>query len=82
MLFEKIMIGAGIILVHFVNRSSIIDLSDKLPFPFQPDLLFIFTIFFALRRGGLTGLWVGFLSGILIDIDLGDIEASDGLAFL
>lgn len=81
MILEKFMIGAGILLVHFLNRSPILDLSDKLPFGFQPDLMFIFVIFFALRQGGLTGLWVGFLSGILIDVDLGEMDGADGKKF-
>jgi len=32
-----------------------------------PDFLLIFVIFFALHKGELTGLWIGFFAGILED---------------
>ncbi|MCB1158141.1 MAG: rod shape-determining protein MreD [Leptospiraceae bacterium] len=76
MMIEKIMTGAGILLVHFLNRSPYLDLSDKLPFHFQPDLMFIFVIFFSLRRGALTGLWVGFFGGLLTDLDQGAVDST------
>ncbi len=35
-----------------------------------PDFLLIFVIFFALRRGDFSGLWVGFFAGLLEDSGL------------
>lgn len=37
----------------------------------KPDFLLILTIYFALYRGSFTGIWVGFLGGLLQDINLG-----------
>ena len=35
----------------------------------RPDMALIFTAFFALSYGSLEGLFFGFLSGFLIDLD-------------
>lgn len=67
------MIGAGILLVHLFVRTQLLDIDY-----FKPDLVFVTTIFFALRRGGLTGLWAGFLGGLLLDVQLGEEDGING----
>ena len=41
----------------------------------SPDFLMLLTIYFAVYRGALAGVWIGFLGGLLQDINLGSITS-------
>lgn len=71
------MIAAGVFLVYFLGRATLFDITPTI----RPDFMFIFTMFFALRRGGLTGLWVGFIGGLLLDMDLGEEDGLNGIKY-
>lgn len=77
MILEKIMIGAGILLVHFLSRATLFDITPTI----RPDFMFIFIMFFALRKGGLAGLWIGFIGGLLLDMDLGEEDGVNGIKY-
>lgn len=76
MIIEKLFIGLGILLAHFLNGSTIFEIAG-----FKPDFFIIFTIFFALRLGALYGLWIGFIGGLLSDSALGGEIGPDGLVY-
>jgi rod shape-determining protein MreD len=55
-----------VILVTFLLQSTLFPI---LPFSYvTPNLLLILTVSFGLMNGKKTGLWTGFLSGLLIDL--------------
>ncbi len=66
MILEKIMIGVGLLLAHFLNGSALFEIGG-----YKPDFMMILVLFFALRKGGLFGLWIGFFGGLLTDSGLG-----------
>lgn len=67
MILEKIVIGIGLVLAHFLNGSNLFELGPAI----KPDFVFLFIIFFALKKGELSGLWIGFFGGLLSDAGLG-----------
>lgn len=67
MIIEKFAIAVGVIVVHFLNGSNLFDIGNDI----KPDFMFLLVMFFALKRGGLTGLWIGFFGGLLTDSSLG-----------
>jgi rod shape-determining protein MreD len=77
MILEKLVIAAGIFLCHFLNGSTIFDLGPAV----KPDFVFLLVIFFALRKGEISGLWVGFFGGLLSDAGLGDVQGLDGRTY-
>jgi rod shape-determining protein MreD len=77
MILEKLIVGFGILLAHFLNGSNAFELGGS----FKPDFMMILVIFFALRRGGLYGLWVGFFAGLLTDSGLGGVTGEDQVVY-
>lgn len=77
MIFEKVVIGIGILFCHFLNGSNIFELGGS----FKPDFMVIFIIFFSLRKGSLYGLWVGFFGGLLTDSGLGGETGIDNIVY-
>ncbi|WCL50163.1 rod shape-determining protein MreD [Leptospira sp. GIMC2001] len=77
MIFEKLIIGLGIFLCHFLNGSNIFELGGS----FKPDFMMVFVIFFALRKGSFYGIWVGFLGGLLTDSGLGGETGADQVIY-
>lgn len=67
MILEKIIIGIAIFVSYFLQTSVDFFRLGSI----KPDFLLILTVYFALYRGSFSGLWVGFLGGILQDINLG-----------
>ncbi|MBX7059689.1 MAG: rod shape-determining protein MreD [Leptospirales bacterium] len=69
MLIESGVIALGMAICYFLKDIQFLSLN----FSFMntgiinPDFLLMFVIFFALFRGELTGLWVGFFAGLLED---------------
>lgn len=74
MIFEKIVIAFGIILVHVINGTSIFDIGTSI----KPDFMILLVSFFALRKGGMSGLWIGFFGGLLSDAALGGEQGIEG----
>ena len=65
-------IAAGILVSFFLKGFNFLSLNfEKLGGSIiYPDFLLIFVIFFALRRGEFSGLWIGFFAGLLEDAGL------------
>jgi len=65
-------VAVGILVSFFLKGVNFLSLN----FEFMgggilyPDFLLIFVIFFALRRGEFSGLWIGFFAGLLEDSGL------------
>lgn len=74
MILEKAIIGIVVLIAHFFNGSSWLELGSGI----KPDFMVLLVVFFALRRGPLYGLWVGFFGGILTDSGLGAEIQSNG----
>jgi len=73
MLLEKSVIFLSILVSYFLQTSvGFFSLRD-----IKPDFLLILTIYFAIFRGSFWGLWIGFLGGLLQDINLGNFLALD-----
>lgn len=70
MILENVVIVAGIFLAHVLNGTTLFEFGTNI----KPDFIVILVVFFALRRGEVAGLWVGFLGGILTDVSLGGEE--------
>jgi rod shape-determining protein MreD len=77
MIVEKLVIAVGILFSHFLNGSTIFELGGS----YKPDFMMIFVIFFALRKGPLYGLWIGFFSGLLTDSGLGGETGADQVVY-
>jgi rod shape-determining protein MreD len=77
MILENLVIALGIIIAHILNGSNIFDIGIAA----KPDFMIIFVLFFALRRGEMSGLWIGFLGGLLSDAALGGEEGLGGKMF-
>ncbi|MCC6274476.1 MAG: rod shape-determining protein MreD [Leptospiraceae bacterium] len=67
MILEKIVIFSGILVAYFLNGSNIFELGKSI----KPDFMILLVTFFALRKGALSGLWIGFFGGLLSDAGLG-----------
>ena len=57
MILERIVIGIGILLAHVLNGTNLFDIGTAI----KPDFMILLVIFFALRKGGMSGLWIGFI---------------------
>ena len=67
MLIEKLSIAIVLILSYvFQVNADFIALAE-----IKPDLLLILTIYIAFYKGEFSGLWLGFFTGLLQDINLG-----------
>jgi len=67
MILEKVVIGVGLLVVYFLDGSSLFELGNAI----KPDFMAVFVVFFALRKGASYGLWIGFFGGLLTDTALG-----------
>lgn len=76
MILEALVIFIGIVMSHVLNGSNIFDIGT-----FKPDFVILIFSFFALRKGELSGLWVGFFGGLLSDAALGGEEGVGGKMF-
>ena len=69
-MLEKLVISL-IIIISYILQSGV----DFLVLGrIHPDLLLLVTLYFGLTRGSFSGLWIGFFSGLLQDINLGGIS--------
>ncbi|TGK12505.1 rod shape-determining protein MreD [Leptospira fletcheri] len=66
MILEYVVIAAGIFISHFLNGTNTLEIWGN-----KPDFMVLFVLFFALRKGALAGLWIGFFGGLLSDSGLG-----------
>lgn len=62
MFLELLVIGLGVLISFFLKETSFLAINY-----IYPDFLVIYVIFFALRRGEFSGLWIGFFAGLLED---------------
>jgi len=68
-MLEKSVIALSILISYFLQTSvSFFSLAGV-----KPDFLLILTIYFAVFRGSFSGLWIGFMGGLLQDFNLGGI---------
>jgi rod shape-determining protein MreD len=67
LIFEKVAIACAILLAHILNETTLFNFGANI----KPDFVIILVVFFALRKGELAGLWIGFLGGLLSDSSLG-----------
>ncbi len=75
MILEKIVIFAGILVAYFLNGSNLFELGKSI----KPDFMILLVTFFALRKGALSGLWIGFFGGLLSDAGLGGEIGAGGI---
>ena len=68
MLIEGFIIAIGMLIAHFLDGSEIFKSVLQLD-GIYPDFLLAFIIFFSLRRGEFSGIWLGFFGGVLEDAD-------------
>ena len=62
MILEAAVIAVGIVVSFFLKDVNFLALSSV-----YPDFLLMFLIYFSLRRGEFSGIWIGFFSGLLED---------------
>lgn len=62
MLLETIVVAVGILVSFFLKDVNFLALNYV-----YPDFLLMFLIYFSLRRGEFSGIWIGFFSGLLED---------------
>lgn len=67
MLLDATVIAFGLVLSQVLNGLNLLEINFSLTGRVYPDFLLIFAIFFALRRGEFSGLWIGFFAGLLED---------------
>jgi rod shape-determining protein MreD len=67
LLLEIAVIAVGLLLSHFLKGINFLSINWDITGVIYPDFLLIFVIFFALRRGEFSGLWIGFFAGLLED---------------
>lgn len=77
MILERLVIGIGILLAHVLNGTNLFDIGTAI----KPDFMILLVIFFALRKGGMSGLWIGFIGGLLTDAALGGEEGLGGKVY-
>ena len=73
MFLEILVIGIGILISFFLKDINFLALNY-----IYPDFLIIFLIYFALRRGEFSGIWIGFFSGLLEDSAILSFSSSAG----
>lgn len=67
MILEKTVIFITILISYFMQTSVDFFRLGSI----NPDFLLILTVYFAYNRGSFSGLWIGFIGGLLQDINLG-----------
>lgn len=76
MILEKIVIFVSILISYFLQSSvDFFRLGD-----IKPDFILILTVYIALYRGDFAGIWVGFIGGLLQDVNLGGTAIGGGEA--
>lgn len=70
MILEIIVVLAGIFLANVLDSTRLFELVAGI----KPDFTILLVIFFSLKKGELSGLWVGFLGGLLADASFGAEE--------
>ena len=70
MLLDLLVIVLGLIFSYFLKDINFLSMTFDFTGAIYPDFLLIFVIFFALRRGEFSGLWIGFFAGLLEDSNL------------
>lgn len=69
-MLEWLAIAAGLIVSDFLNGIQLFQLGPSI----QPDFILIFIVYFALKKGGFAGVWIGFFGGILVDAEIGILK--------
>ncbi len=69
MILELLVIAAGIFLVNVLDSTRLFDIAGV-----RPDFTILLVIFFSLKKGQLSGLWIGFFGGLLADVSFGAEE--------
>ena len=77
---KRIFITALVILVAYVLQCTVFPVLDIAGI--KPNLLLIVTASFGFMRGSKSGMLVGFLSGLLIDIQFGKMIGFYALIYL
>lgn len=72
MILEFVVILAGIFLTNVLDSTTLFEFGAGI----KPEFTILFVIFFSLKKGELTGLWIGFLGGLLADASLGAEEVA------
>jgi rod shape-determining protein MreD len=67
MMLEKIIILIAVFVSYFLQTSLEFFRLGGI----KPDFLLILTIYYSINKGELYGIWIGFLAGLLQDINLG-----------
>ncbi len=78
MLLEALVIIAGLVISYFLKDVNFLTINWDFTGVVFPDFLLIFIIFFALRRGEFSGLWIGFFAGLLEDSTILSFSDSQG----
>lgn len=72
MILEKIIIVIAIFISYFLQTSlDFFQLGG-----IKPDFLLLLTLYYAIYKGEMYGIWIGFFSGLLQDINLGVMAIS------
>ncbi|MDH4262516.1 MAG: rod shape-determining protein MreD [Spirochaetia bacterium] len=67
MILEKIIILIAIFISYFLQTSlEFFQLGG-----IKPDFLLLLTIYYSMNKGEMHGIWIGFIAGLLQDINLG-----------
>lgn len=75
MILERIIIVAAVLISYFIQTSvDFFKLGD-----IKPDFLLLLVIYYSVHKGSFAGVWVGFLAGILQDVNMGVIQDIDTL---
>lgn len=77
MILERLFVAIGLLLSHFLNGSNLFELGNAI----RPDFMVIYVMFFALRKGAMYGLWLGFFGGLLTDTSLGGEIGADNIVY-
>lgn len=72
MILEIIVIFAGIFLTNVLDSTTLFEFSAGI----KPEFTILLIIFFSLKKGALSGLWIGFFCGLLADASLGAEEVA------
>ncbi|MEQ8351790.1 MAG: rod shape-determining protein MreD [Leptospiraceae bacterium] len=72
MFLEATVVAVGLIVSYFLKGINFLSLNFEFlnTGAIYPDFLLIFVIFFSIRKGDFTGIWIGFFAGLLEDSQL------------
>jgi len=72
MILEKIIILIAVFISYFMQTSlDFFQLGG-----IKPDFLLLLTVYYSIHKGEMYGIWIGFLAGLLQDINLGVMTIS------